>query len=121
MHILFPIAGQNKCHVLENQLVALSASSESIYQTKSSRSRGNSIRHRPHRVSSRRNKENGSSSRRKPSLKKTNTLAINDSVKNLGNTANSGSNDDKILKVNFENNSPIMDRTQNKTHVVSFE
>ncbi|XP_031640026.1 unconventional myosin-IXa isoform X2 [Contarinia nasturtii] len=102
--------------------VGLSASSESIYQTKSSRSRGNSIRHRPHRVSSRRNKENGSGSRRNRIQ-----LAINDSVKNLGNTPkntsgnSSGTNDDKILKVNFENNSPIMDRTQNKTHVVSFE
>lgn len=90
--------------------VGLSASSESIYQTKSNRSRGNSIRHRSHRISSRRNKENGSGScRRKNSFRKSGTN--NESVKNLSNTIKISSgiscpNDDQILKVSFENNSP---------------
>lgn len=72
--------------------IGLSASSESIYQTKHGRSRG-SLRHRPHRTSSRRNKENGSGSfRRKNSFKKTNVLAITENVKKLNCTVqNSGS------------------------------
>lgn len=98
--------------------VSLSASSESIYQIKYNRNRGNSIRHRPHRVSSRRNKENGSGSfRRKNSLKKAN--ATNDNAKNLS-SSNNGANGDKILKVNFQNKSALIDSTQNKSHVVSF-
>lgn len=98
--------------------VSLSASSESIYQIKYNRNRGNSIRHRSHRVSSRRNKENGSGSfRRKNSLKKANTS--NDNAKTLS-SSNNGANGDKILKVNFQNNSPLIDSAQNKSHVVSF-
>lgn len=106
--------------------IGLSASSESIYQTKYSRSRGNSIRHRPHRTSSRRNKENGSSGfRRKNSFKKPNVLIINENVKKLNCTvnnniseSNSNLNVDKVLKVNFQNCSP--ESSQNKSHLVSF-
>lgn len=99
--------------------VGLSASSESIYQTKQNRSRGNSIRHRPHRVSSRRNKENGSGSfRKKNSLKKSN--AFNDNVKSLTSTIknssnNSNNNGDKILKVSFQSKSQLIDSTCNKS------
>lgn len=108
-----------QCGVVGN--IGLSASSESIYQTKHSRSRGSSIRHRQHRVSSRRNKENGSGSvRRKNSSKKSNTLLVVDNVKSLNcnnsSSSNNGSNDDKILKVSFPRN----ESTQSKSHVVSF-
>lgn len=110
--------------------IGLSASSESIYQTKHGRSRG-SLRHRPHRTSSRRNKENGSGSfRRKNSFKKTNVLAITENVKKLnctvqnssgnggggggdggivigsgGNGSNSTLNGDKLFKLSFPNSS----------------
>lgn len=110
--------------------IGLSASSESIYQTKHGRSRG-SLRHRPHRTSSRRNKENGSGSfRRKNSFKKTNVLAITENVKKLnctvqnsgsngdgggsvsgigggdgGNGSNSTLNGDKLFKLSFQNSS----------------
>lgn len=109
--------------------IGLSASSESIYQTKHGRSRG-SLRHRPHRTSSRRNKENGSGSfRRKNSFKKTNVLAITENVKKLnctvqnsggngggvgggvgvgvsggsGNGSNNTLNGDKLFKLSFQN------------------
>lgn len=113
--------------------IGLSASSESIYQTKHGRSRG-SLRHRPHRTSSRRNKENGSGSfRRKNSFKKTNVLAITENVKKLnctvqnsgggnggggggggnggnaigssGNGSNSTLNAEKLFKLSFQNSS----------------
>lgn len=108
--------------------IGLSASSESIYQTKYNRSRGNSIRHRPHRTSSRRNKENGSGGfRRKNSFKKPSVLIINENVNKLNCTvnnniseSNSNLNVDKVLKVNFQNSSPIMDSSQNKSQIVSF-
>lgn len=111
--------------------IGLSASSESIYQAKYSRSRGSSIRHRPHRTSSRRNKENGSGSfRRKNSFKKSSVLVITENVKKLNCTVNSSSgggggsntalNGDKILKVNFQNSSPMMENAQNKSHTVTF-
>lgn len=117
--------------------IGLSASSESIYQTKHGRSRG-SLRHRPHRTSSRRNKENGSGSfRRKNSFKKTNVLAITENVKKLnctvqnsggngdggggngiasgGNGSNSTLNGDKLFKLSFpnssSNNSSMIDAT----------
>lgn len=77
--------------------IGLSASSESIYQTKHGRGRG-SLRHRPHRTSSRRNKENGSGSfRRKNSFKKSNVLAVTENVKKLNCTVqNSGSSGGSI-------------------------
>lgn len=77
-------------------VVGLSASSESIYQAKSNRSRGNSTRHRPHRASSRRNKENGSGNcRRKNSLKKSST---NSSTIKIDSNIH-GQKDDTILKI----------------------
>lgn len=108
--------------------IGLSASSESIYQAKYSRSRGSSIRHRSHRTSSRRNKENGSGSfRRKSSFKKSSVLVITENVKKLNCTVNASSmgsnstlNGGKVLKVNFHNSGPMMDNAQNKTHTVTF-
>lgn len=118
--------------------IGLSASSESIYQTKHGRSRG-SLRHRPHRTSSRRNKENGSGSfRRKNSFKKTNVLAITENVKKLnctvqnsgssggggsgiggGNGSNSTLNGDNLFKLSFQksssNNSSMIDASSTAT------
>lgn len=123
--------------------IGLSASSESIYQTKHGRGRG-SLRHRPHRTSSRRNKENGSGSfRRKNSFKKSNVLAITENVKKLnctvqnsgGSGSNSTLNGDKLFKLSFQNsssnNSLMIDvsttaaaavaaAAQNKSHTVTF-
>lgn len=111
--------------------IGLSASSESIYQTKHGRGRG-SFRHRPHRTSSRRNKENGSGSfRRKNSFKKSNVLAITENVKKLhctvqnsggssggsgagsssgaiggcGSGSNNTLNGDKLFKISFQTTS----------------
>lgn len=96
-------------------IVGLSASSESIYQIKTNRSRGNSIRHRPHRVPSRHNKENGGSgSRKKNSIKK--SIANSSAIK--ATSSNNAPNDEKVLKVSFEENSP--DSALNKLQVVSF-
>lgn len=84
MFSIFWLNALLKCKLVGN--IGLSASSESIYQCKHSRSA--TIRHRPHRVSLRRNKENGSGShRRKNSFKKS--------------TATDGI--DKVLKVSFQN------------------
>lgn len=80
--------------------MVLSASSESIYQTKQNRARGSSIRHRSQRSSSRRNKENGSGSfRRKNSSKKAIT--------------------ENVFTLKFQNNS-VIDSAQNRTQVVSY-
>lgn len=104
------------CKLVGN--IGLSASSESIYQSRHSRSRGSSIRHRPHRVSSRRNKENGSGSfRRKNSFKKSNALICTIGGNNSSNS-NNGTNDDKILKVSFQNSSP-KGSSQIKSNAVS--
>lgn len=99
--------------------IGLSASSESIYQTKFTRSRGNSTRHHPHRVSSRRNKENGSSG----SFRKSNSSSIkkqsqNGNDKNANSNGNSSSN---ILKSNH--NKSIEDGVRihgSKSRIVSF-
>lgn len=68
-----------------------------------------------HRVPSRHNKENGGSgSRKKNSIKK--TIANSNSIK--ANGSNNGPNDEKVLKVSFEENSP--DNALNKLQVVFF-
>lgn len=95
--------------------VGLSASSESIYANKFSRSRGSSVRHR--RASSRRNKENGSGSfRQKNSLKKTNAPQPNEhcqtSIENCTDDCgtNISKNDNNIiLKANHQNTTTIID------------
>lgn len=111
--------------------IGLSASSESIYQTKRNR---NSIRHRPHR-SSRRNKENGS---KRGSFKKSNASLGENSKKTGSNCTNIGtvggggggantsqqSANDKILKASQQANSQmIVDenvRSNSKARMVSF-
>lgn len=103
---------RNKLHAVK---VGLSASSESIYQIKTNRSRGNSIRHRSHRVPSRHNKENGGSgSRKKNNIKK--SIANSSAIKVSG--SNNSPNDEKVLKVSFEENSP--DSALSKLQVVAF-
>lgn len=104
--------------------IGLSASSESIYQTKYTRSRGNSTRHHPHRMSSRRNKENGSSSgiiRNGKSSNNSKKQKIGN--ENLSKTKNSDNNGSKTsLKVNL--NHPVEDSelilSSNKPRIVSF-
>lgn len=115
--------------------IGLSASSESIYQTKRNR---NSTRHRLHR-SSRRNKENGSGSiSKKGSFKKSNVSVHSDTnnKKNsksginsiagsdISGTASSTTND-KVLKTSQQSNSQTTDENMrglhgSKSRIVSF-
>lgn len=98
--------------------IGLSASSESIYQTKYTRSRGNSTRHHPHRISSRRNKENGSSSGIFRNGKSSNNVKILKSgIENLSKT------DSNTLKVNLNHpveDSDLIESSSNKSRMVSF-
>lgn len=95
--------------------VGLSASSESIYANKFSRSRGSSARHR--RASSRRNKENGSGSfRQKNNLKKPNTpqpnehcQASNENCTDDCSTNISKNDNNIILKANHQNTTTVID------------
>lgn len=92
--------------------ISLSASSESIYQSKFFRSRGNSTRHHPHRMSSRRNKENGSSS---GSFRKSRASSRKQKSSKDNPNCNSKEN---ILKTNHSN--PMDRNLRDETHIVSF-
>lgn len=98
-------------HIVGN--ISLSASSESIYQSKFFRSRVNSTRHHPHRMSSRRNKENGSSS---SSFRKSRTSSRKQ--KPSKDNPNCNSKEENILKTNHSN--PMDRNLRDETHTVSF-
>lgn len=105
--------------------IGLSASSESIYQTKYTRSRGNSTRHHPHRISSRRNKENGSSSGLLRNGKSSNNVkkqkSPNENLSKSHGSDNNGSNN--TLKVNHNHpvdDTELIQSSNNKSRIVSF-
>lgn len=100
--------------------IGLSASSESIYQTKYTRSRGSSTRHHPHRVSTRRNKENGSSGFFKNGKTSNSTKKLKIGNENLSICSNS----DNIttLMVNHTHPGEANEHVQSntKSRIVSF-
>lgn len=105
--------------------IGLSASSESIYQKKYTRSRGNSTRHHPHRISSRRNKENGSSSGIFRNGKSSNNVKKskigNENLSKSNSSDTNGSN--TTLKVNHNHpveDSDLIQSSNNKSRIVSF-